>query len=52
MSISQTEKRSGTAAALVAHDELAAEQQAARERAQAVQEILKQLSVEKIQHAV
>jgi ABC-type nitrate/sulfonate/bicarbonate transport system permease component len=37
MSISQTEKRSGTAAALAAHDELAAEQQAARERAQAVQ---------------
>jgi sulfonate transport system permease protein len=37
MSISQTEKRSDTAAALAAHDELAAEQQAARERAQAVQ---------------
>jgi sulfonate transport system permease protein len=37
MSISQTEKRSATAAALAAHDELAAEQQAARERAQAVQ---------------
>ncbi|MDP2606929.1 MAG: hypothetical protein Q8S00_30700 [Deltaproteobacteria bacterium] len=37
MSISQTEKRSGTAVALAAHDELAAEQRAAKERAQAVQ---------------
>ena len=37
MSISQTEERSGAALALAGREELAAEQQAARERAQAVQ---------------
>jgi len=37
MSISQTEKRPAVAVALAAHDELAAEQRAAKERAQAVQ---------------